>query len=84
MFRYVAISLCHDVQSDSETTSSYPTDTRERVISQGIKRLKRESDHSLRSVAKAKNTWNFASSPLIRLHSVALMRRDSFTFYFTL
>jgi hypothetical protein len=57
-----------------------------------LKRLGREADHSLLSVAEVNNAWNYTSTPLyvfmawrlinhrIRLHGVILKHRDCFTF----
>jgi len=38
----------------------------------GVKRLRREADHSPPSGAEVKNAWNYTSAPPVRLHSVVL------------
>jgi len=42
-----------------------------------------EADHSLHLVPKSKNTWNYTSTPQIRLHGVLLSlkkkQKDNFT-----
>jgi hypothetical protein len=48
-------------------------------LSLGIKRPRRETDHSPPSGAEVKNAWSYTSTSPIRLHGVVL--RDNFTFH---
>jgi hypothetical protein len=50
--------------------ASYPMGTR--GCFPGVKRVRREADHSLQSSAEVKNAWSYASTPPIRLHGVVL------------
>jgi len=55
-------SLLHCVQTGSgDHPASYPMDTRS--FSLALKRLGRETDHSLPSRAKIKNAWRYISIP---------------------
>jgi hypothetical protein len=53
------------------------------ALASGVKRPGREANHSPPSSAEVKNAWNYASTPLIRLHGVELSlkkHRDNFNF----
>jgi hypothetical protein len=64
-------SLHHRIQTGSGVhPASYPMSTR--GFSLGVKRPKREADHSPPSSAEVKNAWSYTSTPPIRLHGVVL------------
>jgi hypothetical protein len=42
------------------------------ALSLGVKRPKREADHSHSSSAEDRNAWSYTSTPSIRLHGVVL------------
>jgi hypothetical protein len=50
--------------------ASYPMGTG--ALSMGVKRPRREADHSPLSSAEVKNLWNYTSTPPIRLHGVVV------------
>jgi hypothetical protein len=67
------------VQSPEETgTFPSPPLIPDRLWTPGIKRPRRESDHSSPSSGEVKNGWNFTSTP-IRLNGVVLKHRNNFT-----
>jgi hypothetical protein len=43
-----------------------------RTLSSGVKRLRREADHSPPSITEVKNTWRYKSTSSIRLHGMVL------------
>jgi hypothetical protein len=64
-------SLHHRVQRGSGAhPASYPMGTG--TLSLGVKRPRREADHSPPSSAEVKNEWSYTSTPPIRLHGVVL------------
>jgi hypothetical protein len=51
------------------------------VLSLGVKRPRREADHSLPSSAEVKNAWSYTSTPQYVLMAWCLVKhRDNFTF----
>jgi hypothetical protein len=53
------------------------------VLSMGVKRPWRESDHSSPSSAEVKNAWTYTSTTPVHLHGVVLSlkkHRDNFVF----
>jgi hypothetical protein len=52
-----------------------------RVLSLGIKRPRREADHSPTSSVKVKNAWSYTSTLPIHLHDVVLIWNTGATLY---
>jgi hypothetical protein len=78
-------SLHHRVQNGSGAhPASYPMGTRGSFL--GVKRPRREADHSPPSSAEVKNAWSYTSTPqyaFMAWCSVKKRYRDNFTFIFT-
>jgi hypothetical protein len=73
------------VNSSVQTGSgAHPTSYPIGAFSLGVKRPRREADHSPPSRPEIKKAWIYIFTPLIRLHGVALsyeQHRDNFTVY---
>jgi hypothetical protein len=54
-----------------------PTQTISGALSLGVKRPRREADHSFLSSAEVKNAWSYTSAPPIRLHGVVLSQKKN-------
>jgi hypothetical protein len=66
-------SLRHRVQTGAGVHStSCPVSTGGGVLTRGVERSGRETDHSPPSSVKVKNAWKYTSTPLIRLHGMVL------------
>jgi hypothetical protein len=64
-------SLHHRVQNGSGAHQP-PIQWVPGALSLGVKRPRREADHSPPSSAEVKNAWSYTSTPPIRLHGVVL------------